>query len=287
MGAFAGKSAPSTAMPSLPGQGPRGTAGFLRLPRRTLGSSAHRQPDRERLRHGPAPDRPDQGRALAEDGEADGLHPRPRSLEAMAPAAGRQPVASRRRWHQVHRRCRHPRCRKPRRLIRPRHPDSAIAPTASRWTSDTDSPPSVTKRVCTRSPRAERIGFAACLKGFSVAFTTAAALSPSADGSARRTRQPAEADVISRQRTPSFWSSFPRDQSDYEAIEEPFAPMPSAPPRSRKRDSILSRRRELSRRRPLPAACASQLSGRSGFEQPGSSEQRLSRKREPTCHPNR
>ena len=33
--------------------------------------------------------------------------PRPCSLEAMAPAAGRQPVASRRRWHQVHRRRRH------------------------------------------------------------------------------------------------------------------------------------------------------------------------------------
>ena len=48
--------------------------------------------------------RPDQGRALAEHGEADGLHPRPRRLEEMAPAERCQPVASRRRWHQIQRR---------------------------------------------------------------------------------------------------------------------------------------------------------------------------------------
>ena len=40
---------------------------------------------------------------------------------------GGQPVASRRRRHQVHRRRRHRRCRNSRRLIRPRHPNSAIA----------------------------------------------------------------------------------------------------------------------------------------------------------------
>ena len=45
----------------------------------------------------------------------------------MAPVEGRQPVASRRQRHQVHRRRRSRRCRNPRRLIRPRHPDSAIA----------------------------------------------------------------------------------------------------------------------------------------------------------------
>ena len=106
----------------LPDQGPRGAAGVLRLPGRALGSSAHRQPDRERLRHGPAPDRPDQGRALAEDGEADGLHPRPRRLEEMAPAEGRQPVASRRRWHQIHRRCRH------RAMPQTAPPDQAASP---------------------------------------------------------------------------------------------------------------------------------------------------------------
>ena len=71
--------------------------------------------------------RPHQGRPLAEDGEADGLHPCPRRREEMAPAERRKPVASRRRRHHIHRRCRSPRPRNPRRLIRSRHPDSAIA----------------------------------------------------------------------------------------------------------------------------------------------------------------
>ena len=50
----------------LPGQGPRRAADLLRLPGRALGSPAHLQPNRERVRHGSAPDRPDQGRAVAD-----------------------------------------------------------------------------------------------------------------------------------------------------------------------------------------------------------------------------
>ena len=50
----------------LPDQGPRGAAGLLRLPGRALGPPAHVQPDRERVRHRPAPHRPDQGRAVAD-----------------------------------------------------------------------------------------------------------------------------------------------------------------------------------------------------------------------------
>ena len=65
----------------LPDQGPRGPAGLLRLPGRALGPPAHLEPDRERLRHRPSPNRPDQRRAVAEDGEADGLHPRPGGFE--------------------------------------------------------------------------------------------------------------------------------------------------------------------------------------------------------------
>ena len=55
------------------------------------------------------------------------LHPGPRRLEEVAPPDGGEPVASRRRRHQVHRRRRHRRCRISRRLIWPRHPDLAIA----------------------------------------------------------------------------------------------------------------------------------------------------------------
>ena len=95
-----------------------------RFPGRPLDPTAHGQSDRERLRHGPAPDRPDQGCALAGDGEADRLRPGPSRLEEVAPAEGRQPGASRRQWRRVYRRYRSPRRRDPRRLIRPRHPDS-------------------------------------------------------------------------------------------------------------------------------------------------------------------
>ena len=49
----------------VPGEGPRRAARLLRLPGRALGSPAHGQPRRERLRHRAAPDRPNQGHPVA------------------------------------------------------------------------------------------------------------------------------------------------------------------------------------------------------------------------------
>ena len=92
---------------------------------RTTGAPPVRQPDRERLRHRPAPDRANQGRAVAEDREAHGLQARSGRRENLAPPEGRQPVAFGHRRRHIHRRCRRKRHRKPRRLIRPHHPKSA------------------------------------------------------------------------------------------------------------------------------------------------------------------
>jgi transposase-like protein len=69
--------------------------------------SAHRQPDRERLRHRETPHRPHQGPALAEEVEAHGLHPDPGRLRELAPPVGRKPVALGRQRYQVHGRHRH------------------------------------------------------------------------------------------------------------------------------------------------------------------------------------
>lgn len=58
----------------------------------------------------------------------------------MAPSEGREPVAKGRPGRHIHRRCR----RKPRRLIRTRHPDSGIAPLArltDQSLSDRQKPP--------------------------------------------------------------------------------------------------------------------------------------------------
>ena len=77
----------------LPGQGPRGAAGLLRLPGRALGPPAHRQPDRERVRHRAAPHRPHQGRAVAGHRPADGVQAGDGRREDVAPAERREPVA--------------------------------------------------------------------------------------------------------------------------------------------------------------------------------------------------
>ena len=77
----------------LPGQGPRRAADLLRLPCRALGSPAHVQPDRERVRHRPAPHCADQGRAVAGHRPADGLQARHGGRQDLAQAEGREPVA--------------------------------------------------------------------------------------------------------------------------------------------------------------------------------------------------
>ena len=104
----------------LPGQGSRGAADLLRLPGRALGPPAHVQPDRERVRHRPAPHRPHQGRAVAGHRPADGVQAGHGRRQDLAPAEGREPVAQgdRGRHIQGRRRGHHRRCQG-RRLIRP------------------------------------------------------------------------------------------------------------------------------------------------------------------------
>jgi putative transposase len=77
----------------VPDQGPRRPAGLLRLPRRALGPRAHHEPDRERLRHGPAPDSSRQGCALPGHRQTHGLQAHHRSIQNLAQTEGRKPVA--------------------------------------------------------------------------------------------------------------------------------------------------------------------------------------------------
>ena len=73
----------------LPGQGPRRITDLLRLPGRALGSPAHVQPDRERVRHGAAPNRPDQGRVVPGHRPAHGVQARHGRRQDMAQAERR------------------------------------------------------------------------------------------------------------------------------------------------------------------------------------------------------
>lgn len=75
------------------------------------GSSAHGQSDRERLRHRPAPDRADKGRAVTQDGQAHGLQARSVSREDMATPEAREPVANGHPGRHIHRRSRRQRHR--------------------------------------------------------------------------------------------------------------------------------------------------------------------------------
>jgi hypothetical protein len=79
---------PSTKGGHLPGQRSRRAADLLQLPSRALGSPAHVQPDRERVRHRPAPNRPDQGRVVTGHRQADGLQARHGRREDLAQAEG-------------------------------------------------------------------------------------------------------------------------------------------------------------------------------------------------------
>ena len=100
----------------VPDQGPRCPAGLLRLPRRALGPRAHHEPDRERVRHGPAPDGPHQGRALAGHRQAHGLQADHGGLQNLAPTEGRKPVAQGHPGCQIPRRHRGHRAASTRRL---------------------------------------------------------------------------------------------------------------------------------------------------------------------------
>ena len=90
----------------------------LRLPCRALGSPSDDQSDRERVRHGVPPDRADEGRALADHRQADGVQTREGGREDLAEAQRRKPVAQGRRRRHLPRRDRgHRAPRSPCRLI--------------------------------------------------------------------------------------------------------------------------------------------------------------------------
>jgi hypothetical protein len=64
---------------------------LLRLPGRALGPPAHRQPDRERVRHRAAPHGAHQGRAVAGHRPADGVQARHGRGQDLAQAQRREP----------------------------------------------------------------------------------------------------------------------------------------------------------------------------------------------------
>jgi hypothetical protein len=78
----------------VPAEGPRGATDVLRRPGRSLGSPAHLQSDRERVRHGSAPDGAEQGRARPGHGAADGLQARDGRRQDVAAAQGRKSIAA-------------------------------------------------------------------------------------------------------------------------------------------------------------------------------------------------
>ena len=72
----------------LPGQGSRGTARLLRLPRRALGPSPLVEPDRERVRHRAPSHGADEGRPVAGDRQADGVQAGDGGCQDLATAEG-------------------------------------------------------------------------------------------------------------------------------------------------------------------------------------------------------
>ena len=100
------------------GQGSPGATRLLRLSRRALGSPAHVEPNRKRVRHRASSHRADPRRTVAHHGAADGLQARHGRRQDMASAEGREPVAQAPRQRQIPGRNRGPRARiNPRRLI--------------------------------------------------------------------------------------------------------------------------------------------------------------------------
>ena len=77
----------------LPHQRPGRAADLLRLPGRALGPPTDVQPDRERVRHGQASDRPHQRCAVAGHRPADGVQAGDGGGQDLASAERREPVA--------------------------------------------------------------------------------------------------------------------------------------------------------------------------------------------------
>src|SRR5512132_3376123 len=85
----------------LPDEGSRGATRLLRFSRRALGSPAHIEPDRERVRHGASSDRADKRISVAQDRQAHGVQARLGGRENMAAPEGRNPVAQGRPGRQI------------------------------------------------------------------------------------------------------------------------------------------------------------------------------------------
>ena len=77
----------------MPHQGSRRAAGLLRLPRRALGSPAHDQSHRERVRDHAAQNRADERITVVNDRQADGIQAGRRRIENLAAAQRHKSVA--------------------------------------------------------------------------------------------------------------------------------------------------------------------------------------------------
>src|SRR6476620_5604207 len=114
----------------MPRQGPRRAAGLLRLSCRALGSLAHDQPHRKRVRDRAAQNRADESIAVVNDRQADGVQAGHRRIKNLAAAQRHKSVAESDCRCQIQRRHRgHPNAGKPRRLIAssPKIPHSSLA----------------------------------------------------------------------------------------------------------------------------------------------------------------
>ena len=77
----------------MPDQGSSDAADVLRLSRRSLGSLANLEPDRERVRNGEASHRPHEGRTVAGHGASHGVQTGDGRVQDLATIAGSKPVA--------------------------------------------------------------------------------------------------------------------------------------------------------------------------------------------------
>ena len=96
----------------VPGQGPSGALGLLRLPGRALDAPADDQPHREHVRHGATAASPHQGQRLAHRLPDDGLQAHAVGRQEMATAQRFQAAARRDRWSSIQRRNQIPRSRR-------------------------------------------------------------------------------------------------------------------------------------------------------------------------------
>ena len=101
----------------MPDQGSSDAADVLRPSRRSLGSLANLEPDRERVRNGEASHRPHEGRTVAGHGAPHGVQTGDGRVQDLATIAGSKPVAQSRQRYKVQRRNRSCRRNQIRRLI--------------------------------------------------------------------------------------------------------------------------------------------------------------------------